>query len=65
MGKSKCWSPAFSPFSTMFSEVFFLNVVKAGIVLIRSNLLSADVLSLAQTGILLFCKELNEILINS
>ena len=26
--RRKCWSPAFSPFPTMFSKVFYLRVVK-------------------------------------
>ena len=32
----KCWSPAFSPFSTMFSKGFYLKVVKSRDCVVKS-----------------------------
>ena len=34
--RRKCWLPAFSPFPTMFSTVFFLMVVKSQDCVVKS-----------------------------
>ena len=49
----KCWSPAFSPFQTMFSTLLTTEII----ILARFNLSSANALNLLKN--VLFCKELN------
>ena len=50
----KCWLPAFSPFSTMFSNVSKTEIIIVGTL----NLSSATVFNLDQSKNMLFGKEL-------
>ena len=38
--RRKCWSPAFSPFPTMFLKAFFLRVIKSLDFVVKSNCIS-------------------------